>query len=355
MNTNELTTYFAERTAQEQFSGVVRITQGDEVLFAGAYGLASRTWQVPNAMTTRFDTASITKLFTAVATLQLVEQGKLAFDTGVVDFLGLEGTAISSAVNVYQLLTHSSGIADDADEEAGESYEEVWRTRPNYSVIETADFLPQFAYKPANFAPGQGCRYCNCGYVLLGLLLEKVTGMCYRDYVRQAIFAPAGMADSGFFDKRLVEPNVAEGSDPIEDEAGQIIGWKRNIYAYPPLGSPDGGAHVTAADLDRFLRAVKGGALLGPELTNAFLTPQLPYRERDSWTMYYGYGLWFRVEPTGEVLFYQKEGINAGVSGMLRHYPAQDLTVVILSNMMEGVWEPVRKVHDLVMSGAGAR
>lgn len=355
MDMNELTTYFAERTAQEQFAGVVRITQGNELLFAGAYGLASRTWQVPNTMTTRFDTASITKLFTAVATLQLVEQGKLAFDTGVVDFLGLEGTAIAKAVNVFHLLTHSSGIADDADEEAGESYEDVWRTRPNYSVIETVDFLPQFAYKPANFAPGQGCRYCNCGYVLLGLLIEQVTGMSYRDYVRQAIFAPAGMADSGFFDKRLVEPNVADGSDPITDDAGQISGWKRNIYAYPPIGSPDGGAHVTAADLDRFLRAVKAGELLNQELTNAFFTPQVHYRDRDGWTMHYGYGLWFRTEPNGEVLFYQKEGINAGVSGVLRHYPAQDRTVVLLSNMMEGVWEPIRKVHDLVMGGAAAR
>lgn len=348
MDMNELTTYFAERTAQEQFSGVVRITQGNEVLFAGAYGLASRTWQVPNTMTTRFDTASITKLFTAVATLQLVEQGKLAFDTGVVDFLGLEGTAISSAVNVYQLLTHSSGIADDADEEAGESYEEVWRTRPNYSVIETVDFLPQFAYKPANFAPGQGCRYCNCGYVLLGLLIEKVTGMRYRDYVCQQIFAKVGMADSGFFDKREVQPNIAEGSDPIADEAGHIVGWKRNIYAYPPLGSPDGGAHVTASDLDRFLRAVKAGELLSPALTTAFFTPQVHYRDRDGWTMYYGYGLWFRVEPSGEVLFYEKEGINAGVSGLIRHYPAQDTSVVLLSNMMEGVWEPVNQIHQWV-------
>ncbi len=345
-----LATYLQARTAQDQFSGVVLITQGDQQRFAGAYGAASRAWPVKNTLDMRFDTASITKLFTAVATLQLIDQGKLAFETGVIDFLGLEGTAISPAVNVFHLLTHSSGIADDADEEAGESYEEVWRTRPNYSVIETVDFLPQFAYKPANFAPGQGCRYCNCGYVLLGLLIEKITGMRYRDYVRQQIFAKVGMADSGFFDKREVQPNIAEGSDPIEDEAGQIIGWKRNIYAYPPLGSPDGGAHVTAADLDRFLRAVKAGTLLSPEMTTAFFTPQVHYRDRDGWSMYYGYGLWFRVEPSGEVLFYEKEGINAGVSGMIRHYPAQDMSAVLLSNMMEGVWEPIRKLHDLVVS-----
>ncbi len=345
---SELSTYLEERTAADQFAGVVRITQGDEIRFAGAYGYASRAWQVPNSLETRFDTASITKLLTAVATLQLIEEGYLHFDTGVIDFLGLAGTAISREVTVYHLLTHTSGIADDADEEAGESYEEIWRTKANYSVTETVDFLPQFAYKPANFAPGQGCRYCNCGYVLLGLLIEKISGMGYREYIRQQIFTRAGMVDSDFFDKRYVQPNVAEGSDPIENEAGQIVGWKRNIYAYPPVGSPDGGAHVTAADLAQFLRAIQAGALLGPELTTALLTPQVKHSERDGWTQFYGYGLWFRVEPDGTVLHYGKEGINAGVSAYLRHYPAQDLTVVLLSNMEDGVWEPMREIHGLI-------
>lgn len=343
----ELTTYFEKRTATEQFSGVVRITQGDSELFSGAYGYASRAWQVPNTLETRFDTASITKLFTAVATLQLLKQGHLHFDTGVIDFLGLEGTAISRDVNVYHLLTHTSGIADDADEEAGESYEAIWHTKPNYSVTETVEFLPQFAYKPANFAPGQGCRYCNCGYVLLGLLIEKISGMGYRDYVRQNIFAKAGMVDSDFFDKRYVQPNVAEGADPIENEVGQIVGWKRNIYAYPPVGSPDGGAHVTSADLARFLRAVQMGMLLGPEMTTALLTPQVKHSDRDGWTQFHGYGLWFRVEPDGTVQHYGKEGVNTGVSAYLRHYPAQDLTVVLLSNREDGVWEPMGEIHGL--------
>ena len=223
---NQLHDYLQTLADQDQFSGVTLITQGDSELFAGAYGYASRAWKVKNTLDMRFDTASITKLFTAVATLQLIDQGRLTFDTSAIAFLGLAGTAISKEVTVYHLLTHTSGIADDADEEAGESYEEVWRTKPNYSVTETIDFLPQFAYKPANFPPGQGCRYCNCGYVLLGLLIEKVTGLNYRDYVRQHIFAPAGMTQSAFLHKLQVHENVAEGCDPILDEAGQLIGWK---------------------------------------------------------------------------------------------------------------------------------
>lgn len=345
---SELRAYFEERMAAEKFSGVVRITQGDNEHFAAAFGYASRAWQVPNTLETRFDTASVTKVFTAVATLQLIEQGHLSFDTSVIDFLGLEGTAISREVTVYHLLTHSSGIADDADEEAGESYEEIWRTKANYSVTETVDFLPQFAYKPPNFPPGQGCRYCNCGYILLGLLIEKISGMGYRDYVGKNIFARAGMTNSGFFDKRYVQSNVAEGDDPIEDADGTIVGWKRNIYAYPPIGSPDGGAHVTAVDLERFLRAIHGGTLLGPEMTTALLTPQVKHSDRAGWAQVYGHGLWFRVEPNGDVLYYGKEGINAGVSAYLRYYPAQDITVVLLSNMEDGVWEPMGEIHRLV-------
>src|SRR5260221_10829089 len=152
---DELERYFQQRTQQDAFSGVVLITQGRSQLFAGAYGYASRSWNVPNTLTMRFDTASVTKLFTAVATLQLIDRGLLAFDTPVIDFLGLQETAISRAVNVFHLLTHTSGIADDADEESGEVYADIWKTRANYAVTETADFLPQFAYKPPNFPPSQ--------------------------------------------------------------------------------------------------------------------------------------------------------------------------------------------------------
>lgn len=349
---NELATYFQTLEAQDQFSGVALITQGDTELFAGAYGYASRPWQVKNTLGTRFDTASITKLFTAVATLQLIDQGQLSFDTSAIDYLGLAGTAIAKEVTVYHLLTHTSGIADDADEEAGESYEAVWANKPNYAVTETIDFLPQFAYKPANFPPGQGCRYCNCGYVLLGLLIEKVTGLNYRDYVRQHIFAPAGMTQSDFLHKMQVHENVAEGCDPLLDEAGQIIGWKKNIYAFPPIGSPDGGAYVTAGDLTRFLHAVQQGRLLSPALTTAFLTPQVDYRAGKLGQVYYGYGLVFYLDDAGQVISYHKEGINVGVSGMMRHFPAQNITVVLLSTLSEGVWAPMGQIHELIVEMA---
>lgn len=336
------------RADEDTFSGVALITRGSERLFAGAYGYASRAWQIPCTLDTRFDTASVTKLFTAVATLQLVERGLLTLDTPVIPTLGLHGTAISEAVTVYHLLTHTSGIADDADEESGERYADLWQTRANYLVRETADFLPQFAYKPPNFAPGARCRYCNCGYVLLGLMIEQASGLSYRDYVRQRVFAPAEMTRSDFFAMDRVAHDVAEGADPLRDEHGQVVGWQRNIYSYPPLGSPDGGAHVTASDLDRFLRQLRAGALLSPAWTQAFLTPRVRWRPGEDGLRMWGFGLEFVLDPAGRVRYFQKEGINAGTSAVLRRYPDLDITVVLLSNMESGVWEPLRHVHRLL-------
>jgi len=344
--------YLRGREAIDAFSGVVRVTVGGDERFAGAYGFASRSWRVRNTLDTRFDTASITKLFTAVATLQQVDAGAFGLDTSAVGYLGLEGTAISPDVTVRHLLTHTSGIGDDADEEAGEAYEDIFRTRPNYSVLETADFLPQFVHRPPNFAPGEGCRYNNCGYVLLGLMVERATGRAYRDVVRDDVFAPAGMSDSGFPRVDRVNERLAEGADPIRDAASAIVGWKRNIYSFPPIGSPDSGAVVTAADLDRFLRAVREGRLLSAGSTAAFLTPQVVHDVRDGWTQHYGLGPWFRVDDDGTLVFLEKEGANPGVSGLIRHYPARDLTIVMLSNLEDGVWDPIRVAHEMVIHGA---
>ena len=140
------------------------------------------------------------------------------------------------------------------------------------------------------------------------------------------------------------------------DEHGTIVAWKKNIYSYPPIGSPDGGAHVTAGDLDRFLRQVKTGALLSPQSTAAFFTPHVLQRGYEAWDQQYGYGrygyaLCFAIDDAGKVLFAEKEGMNAGVSAVICHYPDQDINVVLLANIQNGVWEPVRAIHRLLVAG----
>ncbi len=381
---DDLDRHLAAAAAADDFSGVVRIERHGEEVFERAYGVASRRWGVPVRTTTRFDVASVTKLFTAVAVLQQVGAGTLGLDDRVHDHVDLAGTAIPREVTLRHLLTHTSGIADDADEEAGESYEALWEERPSYSVTRTADFLPGFVHKEPNFAPGEGCRYCNVGYVLAGLALEEVTGQTYRDYVREHVFARAGMASSGFFRMDEAVPDVAEGWEPVHgdgpdgDDDGPVVGWRQNIYSYPPVGSPDGGAHVTAADLARFLGAVRDGALLPPDLTRAFFTPQVKHDDGDTdetddkdadglapqdrtAEVHYGFGLEFELRADGSVRSAYKEGINTGSSAILRHSPdrtaqvgdlppaaAPGTTVVVVSNTEDGAWDPIRKIDALV-------
>jgi CubicO group peptidase (beta-lactamase class C family) len=344
IDTDAIDRHLAERADQDLFSGAVRVSRAGDVLFESAYGPATRAWGVANTLRTRFDTASVTKLFTAVVVLQAVEEGSLSLDTPAVGFLGLEGTNIHPGASLQHLITHTSGIGDDADEEAGEEYALVWREHISYLVRDTEDMLPLFVGREANFAPGEGCRYCNVAFDLAGLMVERATGSTYRDRVRTHVFERAGMTDSGFFAMDVVEPLVAEGADLVDGR------WVRNIYSYMPIGTPSGGAHSTVGDLDRFLAAVRGGELLGPEMTRLFLVPHVKHSEGRRGTLFMGHGLEFLFDPEGALLYYEKEGINAGTSAVLRHYPSTDTTLVLLSNMEDGVWEPSSHIDGLITS-----
>jgi CubicO group peptidase (beta-lactamase class C family) len=351
MSFDGLDGWLRARAAADEFSGVVLISRAGATVFSRAYGWASRRWRVPVTAETRFDTASIGKVFTAVAALQLVDEGRLGLEMPITEVVDLSGTAISPAVRLRHLLTHTSGIADDADEEAGEDYAMLWLDRPCYTVMQTRDFLPGFVDKPAVFPPGERCRYCNAGYILVGLAVEAVTGTTYRDHIARAVFAPVGMDRSGFYDRRDAEPDVAEGWDPVLDEDGSRIGWTQNIFSYPPIGSPDGGAHVTAADLLRFAQVVRSGRMLSAELTDQFLTPQALHHRRADYSVWYGYGMEFVVDDNGRVRNSYKDGVNAGASGILRYYPADQLDVVVLSNSEQGAWAPVEEIHRLIRNG----
>jgi len=321
---------------KHDFSGVVLIARGKSTVYEAAAGLATQRWGIQNTMDTRFDVASITKLFTSAAVLDLVGKGDLDLETSIHHYVDLEGTTISPEVNLLHLLTHTSGIADDADEEAGENYADLFIDKPNYSIMETKDFLPQFAFKEPLAAPGVQCRYCNVGYILAGLAIEKVTGRAYRQHVFDEVMTRAGMLDSGFYDRRDAAPRVAEGWDLVDGT------WVENIYSYPPIGSPADGAQVTAADLVRFIQAVRGGELLNAEYTEEFFTPQVEHDE-ETW---YGFGLEFDMNEDGTVRSYYKDGINTGASAIIRHYLEDGLDVAVLSNSEEGAWPVIREIDE---------
>jgi len=336
------------RHARTDFSGVCLVKQGDHVIVHEAYGLAHRGFGIDNTIATRFDIASITKVFTAAAIIQLVEREAIGLDTPVMPYLGIDGTRISDAVTVYHCLTHTSGIGDDADEEAGEDYELLFVDKPNYSIRETRDFLPQFVDKEPMFPPGQGVRYNNVAFVLLGLVIEKATGVAYRDYVTTHIFERAGMIGANFCAMDGVCADLAEHYKRVEHVDGRVE-WRKNIYSYPPIGSPDGGATVTALDLDRFFRATRGGSLMGEEATRQLLSPHVMEKENEEGCSMIGFAFEFELDANGRILNIRKDGINAGVASMLVHYSATDITTVLLANQDCNVWTMLREIEPIMV------
>lgn len=331
---------------ESDFSGVCLVKSGSETLFSVVSGSANKDFAVSNKMDTRFDTASVTKAFTAVAVLQLMERGLLRFSDNICEIVDLSGTAIPKDVSIEQLLNHTSGIADDADEEAGEDYSALFISHPNYSIRNCADFLPQFAYKSPVFKAGTNVRYNNCAFVLLGLAIERQSGTGYREYVKEHIFQPAGMTDTYFGAKDEVCPKTAEGYFAVSDESGGFIKWKKNIYSYPPIGTPDSGAFTTAKDLDAFIRALKNGTLLSPEYTQTIFMPHCEFTRQHKlgiWRM--GYAFEFIESKSGIFCMY-KEGVNSGVNAILSYYPALDIVMSILSNQDGPFWE---MYHEMQM------
>lgn len=345
---SKIATLFDHYALEHHFSGAGFIKRGEQALFARAYGWAHRGFQVPNELDTMFDTASITKLFTAVAILQLVDQGLLKLEDRITDIVDLAGTRIPTDVTIAHLLTHTSGIADDADEEEGESYEALFRDKPNYSIRNCIDFIPQFAYKEPKFKAGTSVSYNNCAFVLLGLAIEQVTGDSYRDYVTQHVFHPAGMGNTAFAAKDDGDAKLAEGYDAAYNEDNERV-WRKNIYAYPPIGTSDGGAYTTVGDLDLFIRALVQGRLLSQEMTAAIMEPHSPIKEEFEWgTMENGYGFHFVFHNSSKLLRMYKDGCNAGVAAMLAYYPETDTTSIILANQTCDVWELHREVEQLL-------
>lgn len=206
-------------------------------------------------------------MFTAAAVLDAVRRRELSLDAHVVDVLPphRRPSTLDRRVTVHHLLTHTSGIGDYAEgDETLPGYLDdasLWRDRPSYRMEGVDDFLPLYAELTPVAAPGAEWHYCNAGYLLLGVMLEQATGLGFVAAVQTRVFEPVGMADSGYFRLDEPRPRIATGYLPPTEPGAP---WRSNVYSIPVVGGGDGGAFATAADIDRFLRAVADGRLLGP-------------------------------------------------------------------------------------------
>jgi CubicO group peptidase (beta-lactamase class C family) len=247
---------------RDEFSGVVLVARDEDMVFEKAYGLASLAYRVPNRLDTRFDIGSLNKLFTKTAVLQLAREGRLDLDATVDRYLSDVPAAVGSRVTVRHLVNHRSGLGDIFTQEFARASKDRFRT--------PRDYFPLFIDQPLAFEPGSRQAYSNAGYIVLGAIIEAVTGEPYDAWVRARIYGPAGMTDTAAIDADLPAERVAEGYTRPRGERGErdatLVARRRNVFLVPFSGTPAGGGHSSARDLARFVSALRRGTLLPPAL-----------------------------------------------------------------------------------------
>ena len=331
----------------EPFTGSVHVSKfdsskGEEILFAEGFGYAQRAEEIPNRTNTRFQMASGCKIFTAVAALKLIEQGKLTLDTKLFDHLDPEKLpGFSHEVTARHLLTHSSGITSYFEEDVNPEYEDLWQDTPMYTVRRPVDFLQKFTNPTQKYTPGEKFEYNDGGFILLGLLCELVSDMEFPQLVQESVFDPAGMTDSGYFSTDQLPKNTAYAY--IQNEDGS---WRTNFFTVPIIGAPDGGAYTTGPDMMRFWDALFSHKLISPAWTTEMLNPQIDTGWDAPFT-HYGYGVWLEVENDAVVKTFV-EGYDPGVALRSEVLHNKDLTVTLLGNTSRALWSLIPKIEEVL-------
>jgi CubicO group peptidase (beta-lactamase class C family) len=322
---------------EKSFSGVVSIARQGTTLYEKAFGFADRSNKLENEVSTRFGIASGTKFLTALAIGKLIEAKKLSLSTKLKDCIAYQFPNYSAEITIGHLLNHTSGIPDYYDEEKITDFESFALSVPSYNLKTLRDYLPTFPDEPMKFVPGTQFSYCNGGFILLGLVIEEITGMTYQDFVTQEILKPIGMKQSGFFWLNKLPERTALGY--LDDAAG----WRTNIYNLPIVGGSDGGAFTTVQDLSKLWKAFFNYQILSKELVDVFSQPSVKV-ESEGENTYYGYGLWINedVDQNREVYIL---GGDAGVSFRSGVNLKENLQCTMISNTTNGVWGILKEVN----------
>lgn len=319
VDTAGLAARIRDNAAKTGFSGVVRVHRGDTVLFDEAFGLADRRYDVPVTPTTRFHIASITKLFTATLVMQQVEAGKLDLDATIAAYLPDYAGPAAKRVTLRQLLTHTSGIANS---DTVKSFEQaVAEGVPNYQRPGTiAQLVERHASGALVSEPGSKFDYNNADFLILGWMLEKVTGQSFGDLLAEKITGPLGLKDTAMPDWQKIEPGLATSYLHIGD--GKFI---NDLPVYYENWHAAGALISTAADIAAFSDALYGGSLVSAASLQAMLVPALDN---------YAFGQWVEgVKVHGrDDRVAHRPGQIMGSNTQLLRYVDDGLTVVILGN-----------------------
>ena len=264
-------------SAADKFAGAVLLARNDVPVFSCAAGFANRERSITNTVETAFNLASVGKLFTQTAIEQLATAGKLVPNSTVSTYWpDYPNADVARKVTISQMLTMTSGIGGD-----------IFGTpETTHSIRTIDDYLKQFVSVPLDFEPGTKRAYSNAGYVVLGALVQRVSGEDYTSYLKRHIFTPAGMSHTGLFDRDSLPPYAAVGYTKGFDEnaPGPI---RPNTAGLPGRGSPAGGGYSTLGDLLRYVHGIRSGAIAGTKGkpmgwaggspgANTFLVPDLP-------------------------------------------------------------------------------
>lgn len=290
------------------FMGSVLVARGDQVIFNRAYGSANLEWNIPNTPATKFRLGSVTKQFTAASILLLEERGKLSVDDPVKKYI-TDAPATWDKITIFNLLTHTSGLPD-------------FTNLPDYRKLQTLPttaegIIARFRDKPLEFEPGARMKYCNSGYVVLGDIIEKLTGESYAQFVQDNLFGPVGMTDSGYDSPTRIISNRASGY--VLNAKGEI---ENSLYLDMTVPHAAGALYSTTGDLLKWEQALFGGKVLKPESLVKMTTP---FKNN------YAFGL-FVTTTDGHKRIEHSGGID-GFNTELSYYPDDKLTIVVLRNI----------------------
>lgn len=310
-------------TTADTFSGVVLIAHGDDILFERAYGRIDANAEANATIDTRYNLASAGKMFTGVAILQQIAAGRLTLDTKVGEVLtDYRNRAFADNVTIRHLLTHSAG-AGDIELFGRENAANRARARSHAQMVALHDDRP-----PA-FTPGTQQEYGNFGFVVLGRIVEILSGQDFESYVEEHIFRPAGMTRTGFVDCAARAPDLAVGYEMFEGAR------RSNCETAPLRGFAGGGEVSTARDMFRFMRALQTGRLLPPVLFAEATRTHRQFMGLGFFATNYGPGIPLRDFRWGH------GGAHPGISTDIRAYPVTGEIVVVLTNRDPPTAHPV--------------
>jgi len=315
----------------DRFSGSVLVAKGNTILFEGTYGESNKKSNTKNNANTTFDIASTTKTFGAVAIAKLADQGKLKFTDPISKFIPEYPKDIANQVTIHHLLTHTSGIELD---DYKPFYSDMQKAKSMNDLLEAQiihiDSMNEGRRK--NFKVLNKYDYSNENLALLGVIIERVSGMSYGEYIEQNIFNPLNMKNS-FADihKLAGYQNKAIGYTYKDTESNFIGGTRHeNTPMVTNFLDPFGGIHSTTRDLYTYFKAINNHTLVSKETQELLHKKHTKVFESKDASMHYGYG--FKVIRAGKAITIGHGGVYPGVGSRFEYYPETDHYVIVLSN-----------------------